>query len=79
MSSGLFLSDECKFNHLVGYIANRTYVCLSLLHSRAHTVGMNYIDGKLFVMGRTPARDPTVFDLSLGCEVLHLSSIIVTF
>ena len=54
-------------------------MCLSLLHSRAHTVGMNYIDGKLFVMGRTPARDPTIFDLSLGCEVLRLSPIIVTF
>ena len=54
-------------------------MCLSLLHTRAHPVGMNYIDGELFVTGRTPARDPTIFDLSLGCEVLHLSPIIVTF
>ena len=50
-------------------------MCLSLLHTRAHAVGMNYTDGELFVMGRTPACDPTIFDLSLGCEVLHLSLI----
>ena len=53
-------------------------MCLSLLHSRAHAVGMNYIDGELFVIGRTPAPDPTIFDLSLGCEVLRLFPIIVT-
>jgi hypothetical protein len=35
---------------------------------------MNYIDGELFVMGRTPARDPAIFDLSLGCEVLRVSN-----
>jgi hypothetical protein len=35
---------------------------------------MNYIDGELFVMGRTPACDPAVFDLSLGCEVLCVSN-----
>ena len=50
-------------------------MCLSLLHTRAHPVGMNHIDGELFVMACTPACDPTVFDLSLGCEVLHLSLI----
>jgi hypothetical protein len=40
---------------------------------------MNYIDGELFVMGRTPTRDVAIFDLSLGCEVLRLSPTIVTF
>jgi hypothetical protein len=53
--------------------------CLSLLHTCAHTVGMNDIDGELFVKGRTPARDAAIFDLSLGCEVLRLSPTIVTF
>jgi hypothetical protein len=48
------------------------------MHINAHAVGMNYIDGKLFVMGRTPTRDPSIFDLSLGCEVLRLSPTIVT-
>ncbi len=54
-------------------------MCLSLLHTRAHAVGMNHIDGELFVMGRTQARDPAIFDLCLGCEVLRLSPTIVTF
>jgi hypothetical protein len=40
---------------------------------------MNYTDGELFVMSRTPTRDPAIFDLSLDCEVLRLSPTIVTF
>jgi hypothetical protein len=54
-------------------------MCLSLLHTRAHAVGIHHIDGELFVMGRTQARDPAIFDLSLGCEVLRSFSTIVTF
>jgi hypothetical protein len=54
-------------------------VGLLLFHTYAYAVGITYIDGELFMMDCTSAHDPVIFDLSLGCEILCLSSTIVTF